>query len=87
MRYEIPTGLMTDQRRERLCQWARDNGLDPNSIPADAPLVIEGGTITTEVFVRGDDGKVVISGHCALRTPVSVPLRVPWTERHRTQAD
>lgn len=87
-RVEPPAGLkaprtglvLPEGYRERVCQWARDNGLNPNDIPADADLRVEGGTITTDVFARGEDGKVVVSGHQVLRERITVPLVKPWTE-------
>ncbi|MEU4781040.1 hypothetical protein [Micromonospora sp. NPDC023633] len=74
--------LMSDEYRKRVCQWVRDNGLDPSDIPADADIRIDHDrdTITTDVFARGEDGNLVVTGNHVLRKRATVPLRKPWSD-------
>lgn len=76
----VSGGLSATDYRERICQWVRDNGLDPNSIPEDADIEASRGTITTEVIVRDEVGKPVVDGNRVLRKRVTVPLIKPWSE-------
>lgn len=53
-----PVHCLTDQMRQRLCDWLRANDVDPNNIPEGAPLSFAGGRLTAEVFVRDAQGKL-----------------------------
>lgn len=70
---------MTDQYRERLLQWLRDNGLNPSDIPVDAHIELGRDTITVEVFVRRD-GKVAAVGDRVRSTLITVPMTKPWSD-------
>lgn len=71
-------GLVGTDYRERLCQWARDNGLDPNDIPEDSEFAIGRDTITVDVVVRDAIGGLVINGNSVMRTKKTVPLVTPF---------
>ncbi|RAO26487.1 hypothetical protein PSN13_06515 [Micromonospora saelicesensis] len=71
-------GMAETEYRERICQWARDNGLDPNEIPEDSEFVIGRDTVTVDVVLRDAAGTVVINGNSVMRTKKTVPLLTPF---------
>jgi len=64
--------------REAMCQWARDNGLDPADIPEDSLFVVRGETLTVDVVVRDAKGAIVASANSVMRTKKTVPLLTPF---------
>ena len=77
---QMGTGLPGTEYRERLCQWVRDNGLNPNDIPEDADIEVGQGTITTEVIMRDPLGKPVVDGNRVVCRTVTVPLVKRWSD-------
>jgi hypothetical protein len=71
---------------ERLMEWLKANGVEPDDTPMDAWATIKDGILTVEQFAR-KDGKLYLapSGDGAARTQIAVPLKVelpdPWAER------
>lgn len=52
--------------------WLRDHDLDPGTVRA---LIVENDRVSAEVFVRGDDGLLVVDGDEVRTRPVVVNLR------------
>lgn len=81
-RFTGPGAHEVDQlRRERLCEWARANGLGPADIPGDAEFVIQDGYLTVDVVVRDAAGHTVPSSthrNSVMKTKTVVPLLVPF---------
>lgn len=82
--------VLTDYgRRDALCAWLTENGIDPHDVPIDADLTIvdtDGGrVIRCEVEVRGEGGGFLVDerGDRSAREMRTVPLKteppVWWT--------
>jgi hypothetical protein len=76
--------------RDAICQWLRDNGIDPALVPGDerpdcsyrdGERAPHGGhTITTRIRVRGLDGKGLVVRYGSNRleeTTITKPMKVP----------
>jgi hypothetical protein len=75
------SNVMSESRREELCDWVRANGLDPGRIPADSTVRIEDGQLTVDEVVYGAEGRPKPSfsnPNSVQRTTRTVPLLVPW---------
>lgn len=81
MRYQYE-----DEHRDRLCEWMRANGFDPKSVPINPVVSIANGTITTEVYAKDENGRLVLdpSTHRPLRGIESHPVVVEPDEIVRT---
>jgi hypothetical protein len=71
----------SEEHREMLVRWVRENGLDPADIPADAKFDVTDDQITVEVVVRDADGSTQLdprNPNQVLRVRRTVLLLVPY---------
>lgn len=70
-----------DGDHEQVCEWLRANGIDPDDVPADAQIDVQGERLTVDVVVRNAEGHTIAAGsgyNGVLRTKRTVPLVVPF---------
>lgn len=70
---------ISEELREHLLAWLRENGVNPNNIPPDAYMSIVGDQLTTEEHMLGADGqKLFAPGHVDLaRTTATYTVTAP----------
>jgi hypothetical protein len=85
LKIDVSRGSDNEVWRLAASDWARANGLDPDSIPAESVITVDEAarTITAEVWERDDGGKLVLDkenpNRVATRT-VTVPLVTDFPE-------
>lgn len=52
--------LHTDPRHDTLLTWLRINGINPNDLPPNQNITIDGGLISYVVFVCDDRGRKIV---------------------------
>jgi hypothetical protein len=63
---------------EPVREFLRGNGIDPYVVPIHSTITVENGRVTTDRYIRGDDGTfVIVYGEPVIET-VAVDLVVPW---------
>ncbi|WP_202237015.1 hypothetical protein [Actinacidiphila reveromycinica] len=73
---------LTDDRRQEVCDWLTANGINPNDVPVDADVEIQGDgdqrTLRCEVYVTNEFGDKVRdeTGNDIARNHIGVPLAV-----------
>jgi hypothetical protein len=72
-------GLRGIPTRALVCDWLRDNGIDPKHVAADARATLVDGHVTLVMKVRGPNGHDVIDpeGLGALMETKTFPVAVP----------
>lgn len=73
-----PTG------REEACNWIRANGLDPDQIPEQAPIHINGDHITVRYVIRDEHDDVRLDGN---RQPLTEQRTVPMVRQWEGSTD
>jgi hypothetical protein len=80
---DVQDRVITDDAfRERLCEWLRLNGINPNHVPAYERPTYADGKLTLRMRLLSADGKVQLepSGEGVLNHTVTVPVEVPPTD-------
>ncbi|PXY27419.1 hypothetical protein [Prauserella muralis] len=81
--HTITTGL-SERDRLALCDWTRQHGVDPTTVPMASSIVLDATTVTFEQYVLDDTGRPRCirdeHGHPVdvERTTITVPRRHPW---------
>lgn len=53
-----------NELREEICAWLRANGVDPADIPMDVRMTLGERWVSTDVFVRGPGGGILLTAAC-----------------------
>ncbi|WP_116042306.1 hypothetical protein [Amycolatopsis palatopharyngis] len=78
---QMDTDTAMVARREKLCEFIRAHGLDPNDIPEDFDVELDGGNWHIERLVRNEGGDLVLNPENPdqfKREIVTVPYAAPW---------
>jgi hypothetical protein len=68
-----------DELRGAVLAWLRANDIEPNNIPPDPTMTLDGDQLTTDVYMLGEKGqKLIAPGQDALqRTVATFTITVP----------
>ncbi|MFG2046154.1 hypothetical protein ACGFIW_01820 [Micromonospora sp. NPDC048935] len=66
--------------RARLLEWLRANNLDPDQMPEQEPIHLNGSRITVSYVVRDESGTIMTDGYRPITQTRTVPLLQPWTD-------